>query len=67
MKIKESTFLLVIAVCSGIVFIMALLDAISNTETEAITYVFTTEVLNLCLLAVVTHFYFKSIKEESND
>lgn len=67
MKIKQSTFLLVIAVCSGMVFLMALPDVISSMETQAFTYVFTTEVLTLCLLAVVGNFYLKSLKEEDND
>jgi cbb3-type cytochrome oxidase subunit 3 len=34
---------------------------------QAFTYVFTTEVLTLCLLTVVGHFYLKSLKEEGND
>lgn len=67
MKIKQSTFLLVIAVCAGMVFIMALPDVISSMGTQAFTYVFTTEVLTLCLLSVVGHFYLKSLKEEGND
>jgi cbb3-type cytochrome oxidase subunit 3 len=67
MKIKQSTFLLVIAVCSGMVFLMALPDVIDSMGTEAFTYVFTTEVLTLCLLSVVAHFYLRSVKEEGND
>ena len=67
MKIKPSTFLSVIAVCAGIVFILTLPDAIRAIGTDAFTSVFTTEVLTLCLLIVVTHFYFKSLKEEDND
>jgi len=67
MKIKPSTFLLVIAGCASMVLFMALPDVVQTIGTDAFTYVFTTEVLALCLLIVVGHFYFKSLKEEDND
>lgn len=63
--IKPSTFLSVIAVCAGIVFLLTIPDLIRAVGTDAFDYIFAVECLTLCLMAVMAYLY--NLKSKSND